>query len=302
MPEYNKVGFIGLGNMGGGMAQHLLGKAEALYVFDNDPAAIESLVSGGAIECVNPAGVAVACELIFLCLPYAPEVKETLFGADGISTAGNKNLTVIDTTTLDRNDAIKITSSASELGLTYCDCPVSGLPARAQDGSLTVMFGGARDVFHDVQHYLNCFGGDVRYCGTNGSGQAMKAINNVIYNINIAALCELLPLAVAVGLDAEQVASVVTSASARSFAAEHFVPRMLERNFSNDFPMQGAYKDIINVQGMAVETQALIPVVQAMTASYEAAMEAGYQSEPKSAMLKIYEKAAGVTFEKNVSS
>lgn len=299
MEKYSNAGFIGLGNMGGGMALHLLETVNTLYVYDNNPAAMDTLVSAGATACVSPAAVTAQCDIIFLCLPYTPAVKETLFGPDGIAAVVQEHLTLIDTTTLDRNDAISIAATAAEARITYCDCPVSGLPARAQDGSLTVMFGGDRQVFDDARGLLNCFGSDVRYCGSTGSGQAMKAINNVIYNINIVALCELLPLSVAIGLDAEQVASVVTSASARSFASEHFVSRMLERNFGGDFPMQGAYKDIVNVQGMAAEANAMIPVVEAMTASYKSAMEAGFGAEPKSAMLKIYEEVLGVTFEKN---
>ncbi len=205
-------------------------------------------------------------------------------------------LTIIDTTTLDRTEAIAIEGEAADVGIAYRDCPVSGMPFRAENGTLTTMFGGPRDEFDRVASTLRAFGEDVIYAGPLGSGQAMKAINNIIYNVNIAALCEVLPLAVAVGLDPEEVGRLVTSASSRSFASDYFVPRMLERRFDTDFSMEDAYKDIVNVQRMGVETRASLPVVNAMVATYQAALAADLGDQPKSAMLKVYEKALGVRF------
>jgi 3-hydroxyisobutyrate dehydrogenase-like beta-hydroxyacid dehydrogenase len=134
------------------------------------------------------------------------------------------------------------------------------------------------------------------YCGESGAGQMMKAVNNIIYDINIVALCEVLPLAVAGGLSTEALTQVVTTASARSFAGDHFVPRMLARQFDDDFPMEDAYKDILNVQRIAIEKRAMTPLVNAMTSSYQNAIAAGYGREPKSAIIKIYEKALGTEF------
>ena len=187
------------------------------------------------------------------------------------------NLTIIDTTTLDRLDAIDIAEQASKSGIAYWDCPISGMPFRADDGTLTVMFGGTSDAFASNKRYLEAIGEFIVHAGPLGSGQAMKAINNIIYNVNIVALCEVLPLAVAAGLDPNEVARVVTSASSRSFASEYFVPRMMERRFDTDFAMKDAYKDIVNVQRMAVETKAMTPVINAMIASYQAAISQGYR-------------------------
>ena len=133
------------------------------------------------------------------------------------------------------------------------------------------------------------------YCGESGAGQMMKAVNNIIYNINIVALCEVLP-AVAGGLSTDALTKVVTTASSRSFAADHFIPRMLQRQFNNDFAMENAYKDILNIQRIAIETRALTPLVNAMTSSYQTAISAGLGSEPKSAIIKIYEQVLGTEF------
>jgi 3-hydroxyisobutyrate dehydrogenase-like beta-hydroxyacid dehydrogenase len=128
------------------------------------------------------------------------------------------------------------------------------------------------------------------HCGEIGMGQLMKAFNNIIYNVNIAAICEVMPLAVKAGIEPGKLAEVLTTASSRSFASEYFVPRILARQFDGDFSMQAAYKDIVNIQQVAARFQALMPIVDAMVSTYRAAMEMGFSEQPKSAMVKVYEK------------
>ena len=293
------VGFIGLGKMGGAMAHNLLTKSQpSLHIYDAYPEAMQRLVDAGATACISPADMAGKCDVILMCLPFAPEVREAIFGANGIKSAARDGLTIVDTTTLDRTDALAIGAELDKAGIGYWDCPVSGAPHRAENGTLTVMFGGTADAFQAAKPYLDTFGEDVVHTGPLGCGQAMKAINNIVYNVNIAAICEALPLAMAVGLDPQVTAQVMTTASARSFASEYFVPRMIERKFDFDFTLSDAYKDIVNVQKMGIETRALLPVVNAMIASYQAAIADGHGDLPKSAMLKVYEKALGVEFKK----
>lgn len=293
------TGYIGLGRMGGGMVKNLAKTVSPLFIHDAQPAAMARFADLGPTTCASPAAVAAECDLIFLCLPFAPAVREALFGDNGVAGSARPGTTVVDMTTLYRSDALDIGKEARDKGLIYWDCPVSGLPFRADDGTLTIMFGGDAEAFADVKPLLDLMGSTVVHCGALGAGQAMKAINNIIYNINIVGLCEVLPLSVAVGLEPELVARIVTTGSSRSFAAEHFIPRMMEGDFSKDFPMQDAYKDIVNVREMAQDLDAPIPVVEAMVKSYDAAIEAGYGAQPKSAMLRVYEQALGVTFRKS---
>lgn len=292
------TGYIGLGRMGGGMVKNLSKEVRPLFIYDTQSEAMARFDGAGTTACASPAAMAADCDLIFLCLPFAPAVREILFGEDGIASAGRGGLTVVDMTTLYRSDALDIGREAAEHGIAYWDCPVSGMPFRAEDGTLTIMFGGEAEAFAKVKALLDMMGREVVHCGPLGSGQAMKAFNNIIYNINIAGLCEVLPLSTAAGLDPELVAQVVLGGSSRSFASEYFVPRMMEGDFSKDYPMQDAYKDIVNVRQMAEEIDAQTPVVDAMVGTYDAAIEAGLGPQPKSAMLQVYEKALGVKFRK----
>lgn len=285
-----EVGFIGLGRMGGGMARNLRRAGVSLTVFDADEEAMKSLQAEGATRGASAAAVASAVELLFLCLPYAPQVREAMFGEEGVSAGAAAGLQVVDTTTLNHADALAIGAEAEARGLKYADCPISGMPVRAENGTLTIMFGGTDAAFALASPFLHCMGSNIVHCGTLGNGQMMKAINNIMYNINIAGLCEVLPLAVKAGLDVEQVAEVAMTGSSRSFASEYFVPRILEGRFDSDFAMGAAYKDIVNVQQIATRIGAATPVVNAMTAIYQLAMAQGHADLPKSAMIKVYEQ------------
>jgi 3-hydroxyisobutyrate dehydrogenase-like beta-hydroxyacid dehydrogenase len=292
----DQIGFIGLGKMGLGMARNLAKAGHQLVVHDVSPQAMQSLEPQGVRVGASAADVAKGSSIVFLCVPDAPQVRDVLAGSDGVLAGATPGTLVIDHTTMNRLAAVELSQLCVAGGLEYCDCPVSGMPFRADDGSLTIMFGGADETFERVKPYLDVTGDFIVNCGDVGAGQLMKAINNVIYDVNIAALCEVLPLAQKAGLDTANLAKVVTTASARSFASEYFVPRIMRGEFHTDFTLGGAYKDIQNVQEVAVELRAPTPVVNAMIAVYQSAMTAGYSDEPKSAMIKLYEEALGVEF------
>ena len=297
------VGFIGLGTMGRGMALNLVKAAETVYVYDPVPEALKLLTDARAVACASPAEVAEKAGTVIICVPDAPQVRDVMFGPGGngpggIADAERKDITVLDATTMKRPDALAIAEDAAAKGIKYWDCPISGLPKRAADGTLTIMFGGTPEAYDAALPFLQACGKEIIHSGPLGAGQAMKGLNNVIYNINIVAFCELLPLAVKAGMSVEALEKLVLTGSSRSFASEHFVPKVLEGDFSGDFPMQWAYKDILNVESMAREAGAETPVADAMRASYDRALAAGYGMGPKSSMIKVYEEDLGVQFRK----
>ena len=293
-----RIGFIGLGQMGGNMAKNLLSAGVSVTVHDQRQELADEFIALGANFADTPADVAARVDKLFLCLPFSPQVEAALFGDGGISKGAEKGLMVIDTSTIYVSDAQDFQSRLSKLGVAYCDCPISGLPYRAEDGTLTMMFGGQPSEYEQVQPYLEVMGQFIFYCGECGTGQMMKAFNNVVYDINIAGIAEVLPLAVKSGLDPSVLEQVFTTGSSRSFASEYFVPRMMERKFSGDYSLEGAFKDIVNVQqatsGFSDET----PMLDGMIKAYKGAIDMGFGEEPKSAMLKVYEKSFGVTVSK----
>jgi len=281
------IGFIGLGRMGAAMARNLASAGVPLTVYDIRPDLPDALIDLRVSSATTPGDVATRVELLFLCVPSEVEAEAVLFGEAGVSP-------IIDTTTMNRRAALRLAGQAAAVGLSYSDCPVSGKPFRAEDGTLTMMFGGTPTAFAEATPYLDVMGEFVVHCGDLGSGQLMKAINNIIYDVNIAALCEVMPLAVKAGLAPDTLANVLTSGSARS-ASEYFIPRILRREFDGDFSLQAAFKDIVNVQEVATELQASLPVVEAMVDTYQAAIDSGFGDQAKSAMIKTYEARLGLT-------
>jgi len=286
----NAVGFIGLGRMGFGMASNLAKAGVSLTAFDVRPEPMEAIIEHGVSAAADPAGLASRAQTLFLCLPSETEVDDVLFGKQGVVANARSDLVIVDTTTMNYRAAVGLAKKSEKAGLSYSDCPVSGMPFRAENGTLTMMFGGSTEMFANMRPYLDVMGEFIVHCGEAGMGQLMKAVNNIVYNVNIAAICEVMPLAVKAGLQAGKLAEVLTTASSRSFASEYFVPRILERRFDGDFSMQAAYKDIVNIQEVAARFQASMPIVDAMVSTYRAAMEMGFSDEPKSAMVKVYEK------------
>ena len=295
MNKNTKVGFIGLGQMGSGMATMLAKAKVPMLVMDLNPYAVSYLKVFDTVKEASLSTIALECDLVFTCLPDEVAIEHLLFSESGLLAVSGKLHTIIDTSTLNAECTREFEAKALHKGVTYCDCPVSGLPKRAHSGTLTMMFGGSETAFELAHPYLDIMGETVLHCGNVGSGQMTKAINNIVYDINIAAICEVLPLAVKAGLDPLILERLLTSGSSLSFASQHFIPKIMAGEFKDDFSLQAAHKDIVNVQQIGQALEADTPLIDAMTGSYEKAIDAGFGNEPKSAIIKVYEEALGVT-------
>ncbi len=130
--------------------------------------------------------------------------------------------------------------------------------------------------------------------GPLGAGQLTKTVNNVLYDINIAALAEVLPMAVAMGLDPAQLGQVVTTGTSRSYASQYFVPRILKGEFDEGYPLAKAYKDLVSAAIVAAENGFPLPVTAAATATYQTALRQGHGDRDKGAMVLPFEDLLGV--------
>ncbi|MGY9034875.1 MAG: NAD(P)-dependent oxidoreductase [Rhodobacterales bacterium] len=284
------IGFIGLGAMGGGMVKNFLKQNLTVLAYDISKNVKEEYTKLGAIFEESPAVIASKVNRLFLCLPFGQEVESVLLGSNGVTTSNNSGLRVLDTSTLYSQDSIKFQLELKKYGISYNDCPVSGLPHKANDGSLTTMFGGSKEEFQLFNPYLKIIGDFILHCGPVGSGQMMKAFNNVLYNINIAGLSEIFSIAVKSGLDPNAVQQLLVSGSCKSFASEYFVPKMVNRVFTGDYKMVAALKDIENVKNTTEKLNIDTPMFSSMIKTYMEAIEMGFGKESKSAMLKVYEE------------
>ena len=155
---------------------------------------------------------------------------------------------------------------------------------------------------HDAGCERDIAGNRILHMGAVGSGQLTKLVNNLLYNANLAAMAEILPMAIKLGLDPEQVTRVVNSGSGRSFASETFLPQILEGEFYNSYSLNNAYKDMAGAMRIAAEQKTPLPMVSTAMATYQMALRQGLGEQDKGAMIKVFEKLLQVRFRKSESA
>jgi len=288
-----KLGFVGLGQMGRPIALNLLKSGAQLVVSDRSDESFGAFRERGAAATTNVSELADA-DIIFLCLPNGKIVHEFLLGEDGLIRRLKPGQTVVDLSTITHTTTTAVASALNAGGIAFLDAPISGMQARAVDGTLTVMCGGERKVFYRVKPFLDCIGNKLLFMGPAGSGQLTKLINQLLFDINAAALAEILPMAVKLGLDPDLVGEVVNSGTGRSYASEFFVPRILQRQFSDGYPMAHAYKDLVSGAELGAHHCVPMPVLAAATATYQTALLKGHGQRDKGAMVQVFEDILGV--------
>lgn len=290
-----KLGFVGLGTMGRPMALNLLKKGADLAVYVRKPQNFRDFAEKGAVVVTDISALTVV-DIIFLCLPNSDVVKAVLFGDDGLGAELRPGQIIVDFSTSKYKDTLEIAKRLAEQQVSFLDAPISGMAARAAEGTLTVMCGGESSAFEIVKPFFACVGNKILYMGGTGTGQMTKLINQLLFDINVAALAELLPLAVKTGLDPKDVGQVVNSGTGRSYASEFFVPRILENNFSEGYSLKNAYKDLVSAAELSAEMCVPLPVLHAATTTYQMALLEGHGDRDKGAMICVFEKLLGVEY------
>lgn len=286
------IAFIGLGKMGRPIALHLAQKGDPanqrVSAVDFNPSQLVGLAAPG-LSATTDRDAINGAQMLFVCLPDGDAVQSVLFADGGLAARLAANAIVVDLSTIEHAKALAIGRTLAAQGKQFLDCPVSGAPAGAEAGTLTVMCGGDATAFAEVRPLLERFSANVLHMGPLGSGQLTKTVNNVIYDINIAALAEVLPMAVAMGLDPDRLATVVTTGTSRSYASEYFVPRILKGLFDEGYPLGKAYKDLVSCAEICAQHGFPMPVTAAATATYQTALRQGHGDRDKGAMILPFE-------------
>lgn len=290
-----RIGFIGLGQMGRPIAHNLLRAGAELTVSSGSNRWFAEFEAAGARATLDSADMATA-DIVFLCLPGAETVRSVLLGESGLAARMGAGQTVVDLSTLPYAATLQIAQALQARDIAFVDAPVSGMEARAVDGTLTIMCGGEQADFDRVHPQLTPIGNRILHMGPVGSGQLTKLVNQLLFDINAAALAEVLPMAAKMGLDPDRVGEVVNSGTGRSYASEFFIPRILRGNFDDGYPMQAAYKDLVSAAGLSAELRIPMPVLAAATATYQTALLQGHGARDKGAMIRVFEDLLGITF------
>lgn len=296
-----KVGFIGLGTMGKWMAINVAKAGFPMTVFDLRSEPVRELVKNRASPGENPADVARKSNVVMMSLPDTQVVETVLFAEKGLIHGLSPGSIVVDLSTIHYLATLRIEERLRAVGVTFIDAPVSGMEARAKEGTLTVMMGGNSETVEKIRPILDAIGNNIVYMGKTGNGQLTKLINQLLFNISAAAMAEILPMAVKLGLDPEGVCRVVTTGTGRTFALEFFTPHILENNFKPGYTLSGAYKDMESAAEISSQMKIPLPVFAAAMQTYQMALVQGLGNENKGAMIKVWEKVLGVEVRKRRS-
>jgi 3-hydroxyisobutyrate dehydrogenase len=216
-----RIGFVGLGNMGGPMARNLVKAGHDVRVFDLVHDLVARCVEAGAAAAESAAAAARDAEVVITMLPAGHHVREAWIGAGGMAAASSPTAILIDCSTI---DVATVREVAGACGRPFLDAPVSGGVMGAEAGTLTFMVGGPESAFHCAEGIFRQMGRAVIHCGEAGAGQAAKACNNMMLAANMIVTCEAFLLAEKLGLSREALFAVASRSSGQSWALTTYCP------------------------------------------------------------------------------
>ena len=211
MTTLPRIGFIGIGMMGHGMAKNLLAKGYGLTLKANrNRDRLPDLLAAGASEATTPAAVGRAADIVFICVSSSPQIEEIVFGADGLAQAARDGLIVVDTSTAEPSSTARIRAELATKGTRYIDAPLARTPKEAEEGRLNTMVGAEPADFERIKPVLQAFCENVFHVGKPGDGHVLKLVNNMMAMSFAACIAEAFAVAAKSGLDLKRLYDVVS--------------------------------------------------------------------------------------------
>ncbi len=269
-----KIGFVGLGLMGHGMAKNIVEKGYPLTVIAHrNRKPIEDLVSRGATEAKSLAELAAASKIVFLCLTSSREVEAVVNSMKGSLAPGS---VIVDCSTSEPTVTTRLAAEMKALGVDFADAPLSRTPKEAWEGMLDAMVGADDDVFARIRPVIDTWAGKIVHIGGIGDGHRMKLLNNFI-SLGMGALfAEALALSRKVGISVERFDSVIRGGRMDSLFYQTFMGYALEGNReAHRFTLSNAYKDLKYLESMANDATVVTPLASATKNAYAIAVAGG---------------------------
>lgn len=296
MSDKARIGFIGVGYMGHGMAKNLVEKGHPLQVIGNrNREPVEDLLSRGATEAASPAAMAAEVDIIHLCLPNSVSVEGVMRGPDGILSAARPGLIVIDTTTADPGSTIALAEELAAKGGTMVDAPLGRTPKEAEAGTLDAMVGCDDATFQKVLPVIQCWAGTINHVGPVGSAHKMKLIMNFISMGYAALYAEALTTAVKAGLTPQTVHKVIGSSRLSNGFFETFMTGAVGRDREiHKFTITNAAKDLRYCASMAMTGGMANPMGAAMRSMFAQAEASGHGGDFVPQLADLFAEANGL--------
>lgn len=272
-----RIGFVGVGHMGHGMARNLVEKEWPLTILGHrkrEP--VEDLKARGAAEARTPRELAEMSDIVILCVTGSPEVQATIQGPDGIASAGGPRL-VVDCSTSDPSVTTRLAAELAPVGIVLVDAPLGRTPADAQAGTLDVMVGGDPSVVTRIRPVLEAFAGRIVHTGPTGTGHTMKLLNNFLSMGYAALYAEALALGAKAGVTPQLFDSVIRGSRMDCGFYQTFFKWVLDRDPSaHKFTLRNGLKDMTYLASFAQATEFANPLGAAVRNSFATAVGLGH--------------------------
>ncbi len=289
-----RVGFVGLGTMGGAMAANVARAGFEVCAWNRTPGRASELGELGVRFAASPAAVAAASEVVVTIVSDTPDVDEVLFSDEGVVVAAAPGSLVVDMSTISPSATRDFAARLAEREIRMIDAPVSGGSEGARKGTLTIFVGGAAADLERARPVLAAMGTTITLVGPIGSGQAVKAVNQVILAGAYLGVAEGIVLAIKAGLDVEQVVAALSGGAAQSWVLTNRSGRMLENDYPLGFKVALHRKDLGIALQLARETGAALPI-SALCEQIEAGLiGAGHADDDMSAVARAIRSLSGL--------
>lgn len=289
-----RVGFIGLGIMGRGMAANLLKAGFDLVVWNRTAARADELVAAGASLAASPAELATSCGVIFSCVSDTPDVHAVLLGEQGVIEGVKSGALVVDMSTISPQGARDLAVALGKRGVHFLDAPVSGGSEGAAKGTLSIMVGGDADQVERATPYFQATGKTITHVGAVGDGQTVKLVNQILVVGGMLAISEALVFAQASGVNLEQTLKAVSGGAAGSWALTNRAPQMTRRDWRPGFTIDLQQKDLRLVLEAADQVGAPMLATAQIYQLYRTLQASELGHEGNHALIKALERLAGV--------
>jgi 2-hydroxy-3-oxopropionate reductase len=287
----SKVGFVGLGIMGKPMARNLMEAGHELVVFNRSREPADELAADGARAAGTPREVAEGSGVVITMLPDSPQVREVVCGEDGVLAGAGEGTLVIDMSTISPLVTRELAEAGDERGVGMLDAPVSGGEPGAISGELSIMVGGSSEDFARAEPLFQAMGSAI-HVGPAGTGQVVKACNQIVVALTIEAVSEALVLGSKAGVDPAKVIEALSGGLAGSKVMEAKASSFLEHDFDPGFRVELHHKDLGIALAAAREYGVPLPVTALVDQMLQNLQVAGRGDRDHSALLTVLEEAA----------
>jgi L-threonate 2-dehydrogenase len=285
----NKVGVIGLGAMGGGMARSLRRAGCEVHVVDVRPRVADAFAAQGGVACASPAELAETCDVIVSVVINAAQTESVLFGEDGCAAAMRPGSVFVMCSTVDPAWSAALETRLAERGILYLDAPISGGAAKALAGQITMMTSGAPEAYKKCDALLQAMAGKVYRLGDRaGAGSKVKVINQLLAGVHIAAAAEAMALGLREGVDPAALYEVITHSAGNSWMFENRMAHVLAADYTPLSAVDIFVKDLGIVLDLARASKFPLPLSSTAHQMFMQASSAGFAQEDDSAVIKIF--------------